>query len=152
MKPGIETEVVYDKAESGLYHYENIGKTGGAYTSLSNALLDANSEDAAAWDAEKDKTKKRLIAGATVAGVGAVGGFVGDKLVDKHFDKLENEETAVLEDEKIDDKNFDTKKFQQFLADNPVAKQQILSTVGQVMGGVGAKSAATPSKETGDGE
>ncbi|MCR4917807.1 MAG: hypothetical protein K5912_02565, partial [Alphaproteobacteria bacterium] len=87
MKPGIETEVVYDKAESGLYHYENIGKTGGAYTSLSNALLDANSEDAAAWDAEKDKTKKRLIAGATVAGVGAVGGFVGDKLIDKKYDK-----------------------------------------------------------------
>ena len=88
LTPGIESQVVYDKAESGLYKNAATGNTGGKYTSLSRALLDENSEDAADWAAEKDKTKKRLQIGATVAAAGLAVGTVGDKLVDKHYDKI----------------------------------------------------------------
>ena len=88
LTPGIESQVVYDKAESGLYKNAATGNTGGKYTSLSRALLDENSEDAAEWAAEKDKTKKRLIIGASVATAGLAVGAVGDKLVDKHYDKI----------------------------------------------------------------
>ena len=91
LTPGIESQVVYDKAESGLYKNAATGNTGGKYTSLSRALLDENSEDAADWAAEKDKTKKRLQIGATVAAAGLVAGFIGDKLIDKHYDKLEEQ-------------------------------------------------------------
>ncbi|MCR5194306.1 MAG: hypothetical protein K6B71_02130 [Alphaproteobacteria bacterium] len=91
LTPGIESQVVYDKAESGLYKNAATGNTGGKYTSLSRALLDENSEDAADWAEQKDKTKKRLQIGATVAAAGLVAGFVGDKLIDKHYDKLEDQ-------------------------------------------------------------
>ncbi len=78
MLPGIESEVVFDSATTGLYDDVSIGTQKGAFTSLSRALLDENSADAAEWQAMKDKTAKKLKTGAIVAGVGAVGTLAGN--------------------------------------------------------------------------
>jgi len=81
MRPGIEQEVVYDKAESGLYKYASTGITDGAFTSLSRALTDPEGKDAAEWNAQKEKTAKNLKTGLIAAGAGVVGGIAGDMLI-----------------------------------------------------------------------
>ncbi len=81
MRPGIEEEVVYDRAETGLYQYSSVGKTGGAYTSLSRALTDEESEDAAAWATQKDETAKKLKGGGIAAGAGVAGGVLGNTAI-----------------------------------------------------------------------
>ncbi|MDR0741214.1 MAG: OmpA family protein [Rickettsiales bacterium] len=77
LKPGIESETIIEKANAGLYDNASIGKTGGAFTSLSRALSDPNSKDAAAWAAQKsdaaDKTKTGMITAAAGIGIGAIG-------------------------------------------------------------------------------
>jgi len=78
MLPGIESEVVFDSATTGLYDDVSIGIQKGAFTSLSRALLDENSADAAEWQAQKDATAKKLKTGAIVAGVGAIGTLAGN--------------------------------------------------------------------------
>ncbi|MBQ7185835.1 MAG: hypothetical protein IJR92_03455, partial [Alphaproteobacteria bacterium] len=67
LAPGIESQVVYDKAESGLYQNFATERAAGHYASVSRALMDSDSEDAAAWAAEKEKSQKRLAIGASVA-------------------------------------------------------------------------------------
>ncbi|MBR4806305.1 MAG: hypothetical protein IKZ64_00615, partial [Alphaproteobacteria bacterium] len=81
MRPGIEEEVVYDRAETGLYQYSSVGKTGGAYTSLANALTDPEGEDAAAWNAQKDESKQKLKAGGIAAAGGVAGGVLGNTAI-----------------------------------------------------------------------
>ncbi|MBO4746318.1 MAG: hypothetical protein J5613_04605, partial [Alphaproteobacteria bacterium] len=85
---GIEEEVVYDRAETGLYQYSSVGKTGGAYTSLANALTDPEGEDAAAWNTQKDATKQKLKAGGIVAAGGVAGGVLGNTAI--NTDTLKN--------------------------------------------------------------
>ncbi len=87
MRPGIEAEKILDNATSGLYDDVALGKTGGAYASLARALQDPEGEDAKMWAEQKDKTKKNLIAGASVAGIGAVGGIVGNAIINKDAPK-----------------------------------------------------------------
>ena len=84
LRAGIESEVVYDKAESNLYKYSSKGKTSGAYTSLSRALTDAEGEDAAAWNAQKEATAKKLKTGAIAAGAGVIGGIAGNYLINRN--------------------------------------------------------------------
>ncbi len=81
LRSGIENEIVYDKAESNLYKYSSKGITSGAFTSVSRALTDIEGEDAAAWNAQKEETAKKLKTGAIAAGVGIVGGVAGDYLI-----------------------------------------------------------------------
>ena len=83
MRPGIESEKILDNATSGLYDDVALGKTGGAYASLARALQDPEGEDAKMWAEQKDKTKKNLTIGASVGGVGAVGGVVGNAIINK---------------------------------------------------------------------
>lgn len=83
LRPGIESEVLYDKAQTGLYQYANTGKTGGGYTSLYNALTDETSDDAAAWASQKEISAQKVKAGAAVGGVGAIGGAAGNLLINK---------------------------------------------------------------------
>ena len=60
MKPGIESEVVLDKAQMGLYDDENTGITSGAYASLYRAKM-GNETDLAKLQEMKDASKKRVI-------------------------------------------------------------------------------------------
>ena len=81
LRPGIEEEVLYDRAESGLYQYSSVGKTDGAYTSLSRALTDTEGKDADAWKTHKEKTAKELKSGLIAAGAGIVGGIAGNMAI-----------------------------------------------------------------------
>ena len=83
LRAGIENEVLYDKAQTGLYQYANTGKTGGGYTSLFNALTDETSDDAAAWASQKDISAQKRTAGTTAGSVGAIGGAAGNLLINK---------------------------------------------------------------------
>ncbi len=81
LRSGIESEVLYDRAQSGLYQYASIGKTGGAETSLYRALTDKKSEDAAAWAEQKDAGDKKLKVGGGVAAGGVGAGLLGDAAI-----------------------------------------------------------------------
>ena len=78
MMPGIESETIFDSATTGLYDDVSIGTQKGAFTSLSRALLDENSADAAEWQKMKDDTAKKLKTGVIVAGAGAVATIAGN--------------------------------------------------------------------------
>lgn len=95
MAPGIESEVILDAATSGLYDNESIG-IDGAYTSLSRALMDENSADAAAWAAQKSETASKLKTGAIVAGAGALVGVVGDILINDIADKRKESSDEII--------------------------------------------------------
>ena len=92
MKPGIESESILDSATSGLYDDVAIGKTSGAFTSLARALQNPDGPDAAAWAAQKSDTANKLKTGATIAGIGAVGGAVGNLLINKNAPKENSKE------------------------------------------------------------
>ncbi len=92
MKPGIESESILDSATSGLYDDIAIGKTSGAFTSLARAMMDPNGADAAAWAAQKSDTANKLKTGTTIAGIGAVGGAVGNLLINKNAPKENSKE------------------------------------------------------------
>ena len=89
LRSGIESEVLYDRAQSGLYQYASIGKTGGAETSLYRALTDKESADAASWAEQKEKSAKQLKTGALVAGAGVATGIIGNYLVNERGNKTE---------------------------------------------------------------
>jgi len=90
MEPGIESEHVISAADTGLYDNAALGKTDGAYASLSRALTDKEGEDASEISAQKDKTAKKLKTGATVAGVGAAVGIAGNIAVEVTDKKEKN--------------------------------------------------------------
>ncbi|MDL2295971.1 carboxypeptidase-like regulatory domain-containing protein [Lachnospiraceae bacterium OttesenSCG-928-E19] len=81
MMPGVESTVVIDKATSGLYDDESIGRRGGAFTSLSRALSNPEGEDAAAWAKQKSDTSSKKKTGLILTGVGVIGGIAGDMLI-----------------------------------------------------------------------
>ncbi|MBQ8293988.1 MAG: hypothetical protein IJX89_01205 [Alphaproteobacteria bacterium] len=87
MDPGIEADVILDAATSGLYDDVAVGKTDGVFTSLSRALQDENSDDAAAWAKQKSDTASKKKTGTIVGGVGAVGGAVGNLIINRDKDK-----------------------------------------------------------------
>ncbi|MBO4480765.1 MAG: OmpA family protein, partial [Alphaproteobacteria bacterium] len=74
---------------SGLYKYASTGITTGAYTSLSRALTDTEGADAAAWNAQKEDSAKKLKTGVIAAGAGIVGGMVGNYLINRNYKKTE---------------------------------------------------------------
>ena len=100
LRPGIESEAILDSATSGLYDDVAIGKTSGAFTSLARALQDPEGEDAKAWAAQKDDSAKKMKTGLTVAGIGAIGGAVGNLIINKDAPK-ENSAEILAKREKI---------------------------------------------------
>lgn len=92
LQPGIESEEILDSATSGLYDDVALGKTDGAYTSLSRALTDENSEDAKEWTAQKEETAKDKKTGTTMAVVGAVGSAIANIAINKNGPKESSEE------------------------------------------------------------
>ena len=122
MSPGIESETIFDKANTGLYDNVSIGKTDGAFTSLSRALADPTGTDATEWDDQKSDTSKTLKTGMITTGAGIVGGIAGNMLINKDApqessDKIKQKYEA--ESKKMD-KDLEAKKAQleKLLADN----------------------------------
>ena len=93
---GIESEVLYDRAQSGLYQYANTGKTGGGETSLFRALTDSESEDATAWSEQKETASKKLKVGGGVAAGGAAVGVIGNAAI--NTDMIQNIKDAFKKD------------------------------------------------------
>ncbi len=83
LRPGIESEIVIDKAATGLYDDVGTGKTGGNYASIARALMDETSQDAKQWQEQKDTSKKKLTTGATLTSVGTAVGITGNITVNK---------------------------------------------------------------------
>ena len=94
LRAGIETEVLYDRAQSGLYQYSNVGKTGGGETSLYRALTDTESADATAWSEQKETASKKLKVGAVATAVGVGGGIIGNYLINERG-KNDTDETDI---------------------------------------------------------
>lgn len=104
LSPGIESEVVIDKAETGLYDDAGVGITSGVYASIARAIMNPDGEDAAKWNEQRAKTGQRVKTGAVVAGAGAIGGAVGNILINHtNKDKTTDEESET--DKSDDDKN-----------------------------------------------
>ncbi len=77
-QPGIESEIIIEAAETGLYDDVGMGRQSGAYASLSRALTDETGADAQAWAQQKADTASKVKTGAIVAGSGIVAGAIGN--------------------------------------------------------------------------
>ena len=83
LRAGIESEPILNAATSGLYDDVSAGRSAGIYTSLARAILDPEGEDAQKWAQQAEKSKNLVISGGVVGGTGAVGGTVGNLLINK---------------------------------------------------------------------
>ena len=92
LQPGIESEEILDSATSGLYDDVALGKTDGAYASLSHALTDTEGEDAKKIAAQKEETAKDKKTGTTMAAVGAIGSAIANIAINKDAPKERSEE------------------------------------------------------------
>ena len=83
MTPGIENETIMDKSEMGLYTQENVGITGGAYSSLYRAKVMESEKDKTQIDEEKSKTNNRVVGGGAATAVGGAGGVIGNAVINR---------------------------------------------------------------------
>jgi len=107
MKPGIESEEILDKAQTGLYDDESLNIDAGAYASLYRAQMLGSEADQAKIDEERKASKNRVIAGGVLVGAGAVGGMIGDSLINgklgEKIKELKNKKSSTKENNKIID-------------------------------------------------
>ncbi len=106
MRPGIESEVLYEKAETGLYNYQTAERQSGTYASVARALMDTTGTDAERWNAQRAETAQNLKTGALLAAGGVATGVVGNYLVNRNhkneymnLEKEFNEISRYLETE-----------------------------------------------------
>ena len=83
LRAGIESEPILDSAATGLYDDVSSGRSAGMYVSLARAIQEPDGEDAKKWAEQAKQSKNLVISGATVGGTGAVGGAVGNMLINK---------------------------------------------------------------------
>ena len=132
MAPGIESEVILDKANMGLYDNENTGITGGHYSSLYRADMLNSEPDKTLIKSDQETSQNRVDYGGQAAGVGAIVGIVGNiaingKLgdlfkndkIDSKVKKLAEQEQDALDDLKkclksAGVKNTDDLSFEKF--------------------------------------
>ncbi len=94
LKPGIESEIILDKSQLGLYDDENNDITGGIYASLYRAKMD-NESDLEKLQEMKDASKKRVVGGAIAAGIGVTVGVVGNTLINGKQEQQLKQETET---------------------------------------------------------
>ena len=87
LKPGIESQEILDKANSGLYDDVATGKTDGAFTSLARALSDKTSEDAAEWAEDKAKIEEKVKKAGTAVAVAAVASIAANLAINGRQNK-----------------------------------------------------------------
>ena len=96
MRPGIEAEVKLDKANTGLYDNVGRGIENGTYASLYRASK-GNEADKQKIAEQKDTSGKKVKAGAIAAGVGAVGGIIGNIAINGD-DKNDEDDSSDVKD------------------------------------------------------
>ena len=101
LRPGIESEILYDRAESGIYQYQNAEQQSGAYTSLSRALMNPEGEDATKIAAQKQENSEKLKAGLIAAGGGIVASVIGNYEINKDAPKESSAEINREYDDKV---------------------------------------------------
>ena len=84
LRPGIESEVLYDRAETGLYQYANAERQSGGFTSLSRALMNPEGTDAEQWNAQKAEVAKDLTTGTLLTAGGLATGAIGNYFVNRN--------------------------------------------------------------------
>lgn len=92
LTPGIESETVADKSQSGLYQNAATGITTGVYASLARGILAPDGDDAAQIAAEQEKSAQKLKIGATALGAGIIGGIIGNYELNKDAPKEQSEQ------------------------------------------------------------
>ena len=95
LSAGIESQVILDKASTGLYDDESTGITNRTYASLARALSNPTGADAEKWNAQKSKTSQKLKAGAITAGVGAAASLVANVAVNSGASKQNRSDEIV---------------------------------------------------------
>lgn len=93
-KPGIESEVVLNKAEMGLYDDVGHGIENGTYASLYRASR-GNENDKNKLAEQKESSANRVKGGAIAAGGGALGGVVGNEVMNGGDSKKADEPNVV---------------------------------------------------------
>ena len=88
MAPGIESEVILDKANMGLYDNENTGITGGHYSSLYRADMLNSETDKTQIKSDQETSQNRVDYGGQAAGVGAIVGTVGNIAINSDLGDL----------------------------------------------------------------
>ena len=83
LTPGIESELILDAANTGLYQNASLGITDGHYASVSRALMNPDGDDAAELAEQKKSSQTKTTAGTAVGGVGLIGGAVGNAIINR---------------------------------------------------------------------
>ena len=78
LKPGIESETIYDRADYDLYSYNPAERQSSGNVSVSRALMYSTSEDAIAWAEQKQESEQNKKIGTGVAIGGAAVGIGGN--------------------------------------------------------------------------
>lgn len=99
MTPGIESQVILDKANIGLYDDVSTGKTNGTYASLYRAKMGGD-VDQAKLQEMSDTSKNRVVGGAVAAGAGAIAGIGGDVLLNQIDWNKNNSDTQKMQNKK----------------------------------------------------
>ena len=86
IRAGIESDVVLDKSATGLYDDKGNGVQNGTYASLYRAAM-GNEADIDKLAEQSDATTRRAQIGGASAGVGAIGGAIGNALINGGDDK-----------------------------------------------------------------
>ena len=97
MKAGIESEVILDKANMGLYDDVGKGIENGTYASLYRASK-GNEKDVNKLAEQKNTSATRVKGGAIAAGAGAVGGGVGNAVVNSENQDDPNSDIVCYSD------------------------------------------------------
>ena len=97
MKSGIESQVVMDSAKMGLYDDKGNGIENGTYASLYRASR-GNEKDKKAFDDAKDTSRNRVKYGTIAAGVGVVGGVIGNELINGDDDDDDDDDVSNVKD------------------------------------------------------
>lgn len=105
---GLESQTVYDKAETNLYKNASIGRGAGGYTSLARALGDTNSADAAAWAAQKAESAENIKTGALIAAGGLALGIGTNVALNKIYNARHEKLKQAFEE-----------KEKEFIQENP---------------------------------
>ena len=116
MKAGIEAEVILDKSATGLYDDVGHGVMGGTYASLYRAAMGSET-DTQKLDSDKEASSNRVKGGAIAAGGGAVGGAIGNMLINGGDD-----ETATKKDCTQSGKVWENGKCQDVVVKDPTNK------------------------------
>ncbi len=126
LRPGIEAEVLYDRAETGLYQYQTAERQSGGFTSLSRALMNPEGADATAWNAQRAETNRDLLIGGTLATTGLVGSYIANRAINKdHVKKYKELEEKFREIKTMIERRYP----EAFIFTEPEIQQQESPTI-----------------------